>query len=411
MIELRHRRLFMTLFFLFAVYGTSFTIIGATLPKILADFAWNYLVAGIVIGAGAVAYFVFTYVAGHLVKRYGPRTVFLLGLGCIVSGLACFAAVADPLSNAALSALIGAGQGCIEIGVNWTTLRINPHGSGRPMNLIHGAFAVGAIAGPLAVSLLIASDIGWTLVFRGIAAIFAVLAVVIVFTPLPDAGREGTVDAATAEPAHRSAAYWLAFGALLLYVGVELGVSNWVAEYFSRVFAYSAAAGAFLVSLFWVGVLAGRFGMPLLYKGDRHEQLLVVFSGLAASALVALTLLGYAAPTGTPALIGPVLVFLVGLGCSIYYPTVITLVGKCFPHAQGNAVGFAATGGGIGAFAFPFISASLAEGWGMRAGFAFYATFAIAMTVVAARLASAAARTAAPRMAEPVLPAQNNNPD
>lgn len=408
MIEPQHRRLFVTLFSLFAVYGTSFTIIGATLPKILADFKWSYLAAGIVIGAGAVAYFVFTYAAGHLVKRYGPRTVFLLGLGSIVAGLAFFATAADPLSNTILSAVIGAGQGCIEIGVNWTTLRIDTRHSGRPMNLIHGAFAVGAIAGPLAVSVLIASDIGWALVFRGIAAIFALLAVVVVLTPLPDAGSEEAAEAGAAEPAHQSAAYWLAFGALLLYVGVELGVSNWVAEYFSRVFAYSAAAGAFLVSVFWFGVLAGRFGIPLLYKGERHGRLLIAFSALAAGALIALTLLGYAASSGTPAGVGQVLVFLVGLGCSIYYPTVITLIGKCFPRAQSQAVGFAATGGGIGAFAFPFVMAWLAEEWGIKAGFIFYATFAVAMTVVAAHLASAAARTGTQSADAPVIPVHDN---
>jgi len=63
LIEPRFRGLFLSLFALFILYGTSMTVIGATLPKILASFHWNYLAAGIVIGAGAVAYFVSTYVA------------------------------------------------------------------------------------------------------------------------------------------------------------------------------------------------------------------------------------------------------------------------------------------------------------------------------------------------------------
>ena len=34
----------------------------------------------------------------------------------------------------------------------------------------------------------------------------------------------------------------------------------------------------------------------------------------------------------------PLFLFLAGLGCSIYYPGVMTLVGKCFPQAQSQVV-------------------------------------------------------------------------
>ena len=52
------------------------------------------------------------------------------------------------------------------------------------MNLMHGAFAVGAIIGPMAVGALIHAGLGWTIVFRGMAAIFVVLAIIMIFTPL-----------------------------------------------------------------------------------------------------------------------------------------------------------------------------------------------------------------------------------
>ena len=88
-------------------------------------------------------------------------------------------------------------------------------------------------------------------------------------------------------------AYWLSFFALFLYVGVELGVSNWVAEYFVVVFAYSPDASAMLVSLFWLGVLVGRFGVPLLYKDLRPEAALVGLSALATASIALLMLLSY----------------------------------------------------------------------------------------------------------------------
>ena len=64
MIERHHRALFLLLFAVFIIYGMSMTIIGATLPVILADFQWNYLIAGFVLGAGAVAFFLSTFAGG-----------------------------------------------------------------------------------------------------------------------------------------------------------------------------------------------------------------------------------------------------------------------------------------------------------------------------------------------------------
>ena len=387
LIEPRFRGLFFSVFALFTLFGTSMTVIGATLPKILANFHWDYLTAGIVLGAGAVAYFVSTFVAGYLVKHWGSKPTILLALTLIVAGLAFFATTPNPVANTLLSALIGLGQGGVEVGLNSTILRMDERNTGRPMNLLHGAFAVGAIVGPLAVSLLMQSGLDWAVVYRGMAVIFVLLAVMMAFTGLPSIQQHAAEHDETRERLSANPAYWLSFFALFFYLGVELGVSNWVAEYFVVVFAYAPEASPMLVSLFWMGVLVGRFGVPLLYKRSRPEATLVGLSALATASIALLMLLGYLPVTAITADVGRGLLFLAGLGCSIYYPTVMTLVGECFPFAQSQVVGFAATGGGIGSFVFPFLMSSIAQTWGIRAGFATYGVFAAAMTFVAVWLA------------------------
>lgn len=389
-IEPRFRALFLALFAVFTLFGTSITIIGATLPKILTDFHWNYFVAGVVIGAGAVAYFVSSFAAGYLVKHWDAKSTIVLGLLLEMAGLAFFATTPDPLTNTLLSALIGIGQGCIEVGVNASTLRIDPHNTGRPMNLMHGAFAVGAILGPLAVGLLMQNGLSWVFVYRGMSVILGLLMVMMAFVHVPNIPQQAAGAAETSERLSANPAYWLSFVALFLYVGVELGVSNWVAEYFVAAFAYSAATGALLVSLFWAGLLAGRFGVPLLYKGPRQDALLVGFSILTTLSIALLSLLAYLTTSPLTVSLAQGCVFLAGLGCSIYYPVVITLLGRCFPNAQSQAIGFAATGGGIGSFVFPFIMSTIAQNWGIRAGFATYGLFAIGMTIAGLGLANIA---------------------
>ena len=391
LIEPRYHWTFLALFGVFTVFGTSMTIIGALLPTILTSFGWDYFTAGLVLGANAVAYFSFTFVGGYLVKILGAKRTILLGLAIESLGLLFFAATPDPLTNIVLSAVIGVGLGCVEISVNWTTLRLDTAKTGRPMNLMHGAFALGAIIGPVALNLLMAGGFHWATVYRCMSAVFALLAVLILFLDM-------SMTATTAEDApvagdrrlSRHPAYWLSFLALFFYVGVELGVSNWVAEYFVSIFAYPATQSAMLVSLFWTGLLAGRFGVPLLYHGDRQDVVLIGFSTLATFSIAALSGLAFVPLGQFTVTIGLVLVFLSGLGASIFYPAVITLLGNCFPRAQSQAIGFAATGGGIGAFLFPFLMSAMAQGWGLRVGFATYAVFGVAMTVAAIGLSLAA---------------------
>ncbi|MBC7740100.1 MAG: MFS transporter [Candidatus Saccharibacteria bacterium] len=391
LIEPRFRMMFAALFGVFMIFGMSMTIIGATLPKILSSFGWSYFVAGLVLAANAVAYFSFTFVGGYLIKYIGAKLTILIGLAVIAVGMLFFAATPDPLTNILLGAFLGMGQGFVEISVNWATLRLDTAKSGRPMNLMHGAFAVGAIIGPLALAGLLATGFDWVTVYRCMSAVFALLAVVIVLLPMLLSTGE---DAASPGDARisRHPAYWLSFLALFFYVGVELGVSNWVAEYFVSTLAYPAAKSGLLVSLFWAGLLAGRFGVPLLYHGQRQAVVLMSFSLLATLAIMGLSILSFLPAGDLTTEIGLGLVFLSGLGCSIFYPVVITLLGDVFPKAQSQAIAFAATGGGIGAFVFPFVMSALAQGWGLRVGFATYAVFGIAMTVAALGLALAARR-------------------
>ena len=136
LIEPRFRLLFLALFGAFTVFGTSMTVIGAILPRILSGFGWSYLEAGLVLAANAVAYFSFTFAGGHLINRWGPKLTITLGLGTTALGLLFFAATPDPMTNILLSALIGAGQGFVEISVNWSTLRLDTARTGRPSGLL-----------------------------------------------------------------------------------------------------------------------------------------------------------------------------------------------------------------------------------------------------------------------------------
>lgn len=381
-VEKHFRGLYAALCALFILLGMSMTIIGATLPQLLEDFGWSYGGAGAVMAAGAVGFFLSIYFAGILVARVGVRTTILSGIVLVVTGLLLFARTSSLAVNLMLNLAIGAGKGFVELSINYSTLRIDKSGSGRAMNLIHGFFAVGAIVGPFIIGLLLRAALPWVLVYREIAGLFFVLAFVVTLLPFALINDNTSIPKDKKKMALASQpAYWLGFACIFLYVGVEVGFSSWIAEYFFTVFHLVPAQSSFMVSLFWGGVLLGRMGIPIIYKGNRIDVFLISMGLLMTISLIALTIVGFLGSFPILVIVASVLVVMAGLGCSIIYPVVMTLVGNAFPNAQSEAVSFAAMGGGVGAFVFPLIMSNIAGVYGIRTGFAFYAFFSITVVL------------------------------
>ena len=385
-----HRPAFAVLFGSFVLFGTSVTVIGAALPRVLADFAWDYIAAGIVIASGSMGCFIAAYLAGRLIDRIGFRASMATGFALDALGLLLFATSSSAPLNAFLYFLVGAGQGFIEVAVNWSIVKMAPEASGRPMSLMHGAFSIGAVAGPLATGAVIAWAVPWVYTYRAVGGLF--LALLIVLYLVPVRGLEGSAgtQARHRTELHGDPAFWLGFIVLMLYVGVEMGLSNWMGEYFVSALGATVASGAFAVSAFWAGLLAGRFGVPLLYRGSRHDVVLRVLGATLAVSTVALAVVGFTG--GVP--VAFVASTIAGLGCSCVYPMSISLVGEAFPDVRGEAMGFASAGGGLGSLVFPLATAFVAKSWGIRAGYVTFIPMAVAVLVAGTLLSSAARRRA-----------------
>jgi fucose permease len=396
-VEKKFTLMFWSLFAVFVLYGGSLTIVGAVLPRIFIDFGWSYIDAGLILAGGSIGSFTAAFAAGRLFRYLGGKLSVLIGLGLIGLGLLLFGASRSVAVNLLLYLGMGIGQGFLEVSVNWALVKMSKPGDGRAMNLVHGAFAIGAVAGPLALGAIMTTDIPWTLTFRGGALLFGLMFLAALALPFGLLGRDEGSSTHHMKGLSRSPVYWLGFAVLLFYVGAELGISNWTAEFFVRVFGVSAATGAIVVSLFWAGLLAGRLAFPLLLPRVRPERLLVV---LAVSFALATGLLLAASMVGAPALaLGFFAVGAAGLCASCFYPSAMTLIGDAFPEAMAPAIGFAATGGAMGAFVFPFVMSGIASGAGLRAGYAFYALLAalsaaLSFALVAAVRSHAASRSA-----------------
>ena len=364
LVDSRFRSLLVGLFGAFVLFGASLTLIGATLPGIIADFAWSYTAAGFVFAASAVGYLVSTLLTGFAVDRLRPKRVICAGLAIQAVGLALFGMSPAAWVNVLVNFLIGFGQGGVEVVVNVSAVHMERPGQSRVMNHLHSAFAAGGIVGPLVAGLLIYKGVDWRVTFRLVAVVSAGTAVAMSALPFSRLGVRGDSAEGSAPVGVllKDPLLILAFGILLLYVGTEVGVSKWLAQYYVDTFGQSTAIGALAVSIFWLGLLVGRAGLSYAYHGSRQAGLLLVL-GITCTLWLAFAVL----------MPGPILAgvgfFLSGLGYSAIYPVVMAIVGENITRSRSAALGIVSTGGGIGALVVPFAVAAAADHIGLQRAF------------------------------------------
>jgi fucose permease len=398
-VESRYRVLFVPMFLCFTLFGLSLTIIGPALPKIIPQFGWSYTVTGLVLAASSVSYFLSTFIGGMVIRHVGPKAVIVGGLLLQAAGLAMFGLTPSAAVNILLQLIIGCGGGATEVVINYAVVRMETNGQSRLMNLMHAAFAIGAILCPLAVGAFVRAGAPWQTMYRIVAAASLVMAVGLAVLPFSrlrtsasEQAEEPSVWKLLREP------ILVVYSVILLvYVGVEIGVCNWVAEYYVRILQAPEWIGAFMVSVFWAGLLVGRSGVSFLYHGRHPERVLVALAGLATAALLA-TVFVSAPQAPWPALkpwTAGAGFFLTGLGYSAIYPLVMSLLGQLFPRGQAVAVGAAGTGGGIGSFILPFIMAALSDRIGIYRGFYCYVILNVVMGALIVAAAAMVRRRAA----------------
>ncbi len=371
------RRLYVLLLAGFVLFGVMFTVVGAALPQIIRTLGWSYAVTGLVLAASSVGYFLSSFLNGFLVQRFPPRIIMIIGLAIGALSMSLFARWPSPWLNLLLNFGIGVCQGTMQVVTILEVIHMEQKGQSRLMNLIHATASVGAITGPAAVGYILNSGIPLLSIFIAAAVLFALLTVMVAFTRFPRAQSVPREGEHTELRLLRHPLLLLVTAALLIYVGTEIGVSSWSSEYLVKVFGASASTGAFTVSLFWLGVLLGRLGISLAYKGSRQELLMLALAIISAAALIGMLL---ARSTAGVALA----LFIVGLGCSGFYPLGMSVLGRHFK--TGVAVGTAATGGAAGSIAFPFVMALVSQTIGIRHGFWSYVGINLLLVALAGLL-------------------------
>ena len=297
------------IFFLMGILASAY---GPLLEHLSRRFEVSLSVAGGVLSVHSFGALLGVLVSMRALQRLPSRTFVIGALTCL--GLGCAGVALAPSWPAFLAGVLvlGAGWGALDIGCNQLVAHSEGLRRTAVLNALNGAYAVGAIAGPILVSTIGRSHIG--LFYGGGAALAALLVPLAaqVSGRLPFmAGRS------TGKSMGLLAIFMVAFA---LYVGLETGIGGWMPSHLESLGLQSFTA-ATLTSGFWLALATGRL-LAALVPAEMPERVIVMIG----SAVAAIALLAAVIPIAAP-----VAYILAGLAIAPIFPTGIVWLAKLRP--------------------------------------------------------------------------------
>jgi MFS transporter, FHS family, L-fucose permease len=294
---------------LFFMWGFMSVFNDILIPRFKEAFTLNYFQAMLVqfafFGAysiGSLLYFLISASAGDPIARMGYKNGVVGGFLISAIGSALFwpaaAIISYPLFLAALF-IVGLGFAVLQIAANPYVTILGPERTASSrLNLAQAFNSVGTTAGPLIGGYLIFQYFAKTgangadsvkVPYLAFCIVFLALAAIFQFTHLPHVG-EGTVEPGTGALKHPHVI--LAMVAIFMYVGGEVSIGSSIINFLGQktVAGLGPVEASKYVSLFWGGMLIGRF-MGAVELSEMRKSAKRIF--LAVIPLIAFVVLGF----------------------------------------------------------------------------------------------------------------------
>lgn len=306
----------------FISLGLPDAVLGAGWPAMQNEFGIRYGFAGVVhvmIVGGTIVSSVFT---GRLLKKTGTGPLVAISTGCTAFALLGFSLAPSFWWFLPAAIPLGLGAGAVDAGLN---AFVAAHYESRHMSWLHCFWGVGALSGPLVLSVFLSRGASWRFGYLTVAGCQALLAFVLaasmrLWSAAPVRSR---LEAPPAETGSRSFLHPLKLtGAkwtlvtFFLYCGIESTMGLWGGSFLFHVKGCDAIWAARWVTVFYVGITIGRF---LVGFATFQVSNAILVRGGTLTILAGTVLLFSPLPLGC-SVVGFVLA---GVGCAPVFPCLL----------------------------------------------------------------------------------------
>ncbi len=362
----------------FALFGALLVVVGASQDAIRDALDLDLGRSGLLVSAVMTGVGFGVLAAGPLIDRFPRRPLF--AASCAVTAAALFALGPGQAHGYAVVGVLllaaGFGGGFYETVLNAAAVQLYGERSVRMISILHSAAAVGAIVTPLGIGALIAGEESpdWTLAFRILGAAHLMLATAGATAPMG-----APLAATTASDGSRArvlnAPLLFLCMAAFAYVGIETTISGLAIPYAESGLGLSADRGRAAISVFWLGLLAGRLAFAARSAGAGDARSATVMGAVAGVALALGVTLAWTAVE--------LLFAAIGFALRGAFPLLVALGGQRSPHAPATAVSLVAGLGSTGGFAAAWLTGVVGDAAGITVGFATLALWCAAIALPA----------------------------
>jgi len=315
---------------------------------------------------------------GYLLNRIGYKNGVLSGLALVSLGFfLCIPGVTlgyyGFLSAVSVFAI---GVVLLQVAANPYVLALGkPETAASRLTLTNALNSFATVIAPLFVSMLIVSaGSGETAdpravqgPFAGIGIVTLVIVIIMFFLKLPEI-KEGEVTEGDVKEEYRTSAFkyphmWLGSLAIFFYMGVEIGIPSFFADYSAKLgFQYDGEMRTRLLAYYWAGLMVGRIAGIFILRKYSARQILS-FNAIAGAVMLLFSIV-----LGSFEMDKASLVLFLGTGLmhSIMWPCIYNLALEDLgPHSKVGS-GVIATSV-IGAALLPIIMGGIQRGIGLIA--------------------------------------------
>lgn len=355
-------RLVRNVLFAFFVSGAASQPLGSFIPFLRDAYGFSYDFSGVLLSCQSIGNLVSVLIAGILPAYLGRRRSILTTAVWMALAFAIFASgLGSPLLLAAAFLMTGIARGGNSNFANTMMSTLPGDKATRGYNLLHGAFAVGALLSPL---LLVACsnalpNFGWRLMAAGLGLLVVSQLVVYARMPLPPeppAKGMKQVDYSFL----RNKNFYLGSAMLFFYISTEYAIVGWLVTYFQDIGVLAPDQAQMMNSLLWLVIFIGRMiGAAVTGRISRERLLTIDGFGFFAFFLVVFF-------SRTPALIIPGVIG-VGFFMATIYPSAFS-VGSDSIRGSDFGASILVFSGSFGGIITPGLVGFVAEQAGIQAG-------------------------------------------
>ncbi len=364
-------------FYAYFCQGVAIILLGAVLPALKEYYNISYQVGGMLMSVMFAGYALFGLLSGYLPLYIGMKRSFILFVAALAVGMGMLLVSGNPIWLLLSMFVIGISKGGVNA-YNNQIVSVFSGGDAGPLNLLHAAFATGALLAPI-IALLCSSvdSTGW----RIPVLIAVIIAAVGIFFMLPMKLDNSMYEQNSSEGKSSSLGFFkekifiISLTMSFLYQFTEGSLMSWLTTYFIDSKVMTDASAQLITSTLWISLLAGRAACITLSRRMKTQNMLLVLGSLQVIFFIMLVTSHNLLPM-VLATIG------LGLGMSGMYGTLVANCGDLFSRYP-TSMAYWGLISSLGATISPTLIGIIAGRSSMRAGFVVLAMAAFVLLIIA----------------------------